>query len=173
MGANLRHLARILRRVVRQIGKRWISRFPFLNSSQTGFVAAGNAIVTAATAKDFNLTGLNGLTNYKVYLVVEDTSTNLSSVQSVPFTTIEAMAIDPAYAAQNLTLFPNPATSWVNVKISESSKYKLVNMLGETIQEGLLNSGNNKVQLTGIRKGTYFLQTVSVNNTTTNKLIIR
>jgi len=57
-----------------------------------GFAITGNKAATASVDVEFGLTGLISETDYKVYMVVEDASGNISEVSSASFTTLDITA---------------------------------------------------------------------------------
>jgi photosystem II stability/assembly factor-like uncharacterized protein len=58
----------------------------------------------------------------------------------------------------SISIFPNPASSIINVEANISSSYQIVNLLGHVVQEGTLNQGQNKLNIENIAKGNYLLK---------------
>lgn len=74
--------------------------------------------------------------------------------------------IDPTASLEdieNLTIsmYPNPTTDFITIDSSENGSFTIVDMMGSVVAEGVVN--NNKVNVTALNSGTYF-----VNFTTEN-----
>jgi lysyl endopeptidase len=77
------------------------------------------------------------------------------------------------FLAQNVTLFPNPVNSLLNINIGANSgsdfEYSIINILGQNIDSGVLYEGENKVSMTSVSTGLYF---VKIQDTSSNEFII-
>ena len=97
--------------------------------------------------------GLHGVVYYRFTQVDEDGTEKTYMIKSVD---IKRKDLAPI-------LSPNPVRSGgrVNLEIfdDKNNKYRIVNMNGQTMQEGKLSVGKkNALQLTGFPAGTYFIQ---------------
>ena len=103
---------------------------------------------------------LAGINYYRLQEQSNDGSTSgYSDVASVNF-------------GAQATIYPNPATTQVNVTVAANSDYQLVNMLGNVVQRGNLNAGKNIISVMGMPSGTYILRVIAGNSATSYKLII-
>ena len=57
-----------------------------------------------------------------------------------------------------IKLYPNPAFQTVSFFSDIEDNYQMYNLLGENIKNGIVLSGENKIDLTGIESGTYILR---------------
>jgi hypothetical protein len=135
-----------------------------------GFVAAGNAKVVAGTPHDFNLTGLTKATDYIVYMVAEDTSNNISLVYSESFPTAYDVGINKI-KNNDVSIYPIPASDWLNITLPDKTVYSFVDILGKTILSGKLEAGNSKIDISGLVQGIYFVH-LNFNGSSVVKQII-
>jgi len=135
-----------------------------------GFVAAGNAKVEGGTPHDFNLTGLTKATEYKVYMVAEDTSNNISLVYSESFPTASDVGINKIKNG-DILMYPNPASDWLNITLPGKTEYAFVNILGKTVLSGKLEAGTSKIDISGLVQGVYFVH-LNFNGSSVVKQII-
>ena len=93
-----------------------------------------------------------------------NTSTNISEISSL----------------NNISLYPNPATNSTNVNLysleNKNITLRLKNIMGKIVSEVNINllSGNNniKLNLSNLKNGIYFINSESMNDTNSIKLII-
>ena len=76
---------------------------------------------------------------------------------------IRKMVLTPTGNVQNslangLQIFPNPCKSYVYIQVQKMANYKLIDILGKTIQKGEVKQGGNQINLDGIVKGLYIIQ---------------
>lgn len=104
---------------------------------------------------------VDGQNHYRLKIIDKDASYEYSLIRSVSF----------AAASLNVVVGPNPATSFVNVKISrpgnEPYRLRLVNRTGQVVYDQKHNLSGNIVQLnvTSFAEGSYILE-VSTNSGT-------
>lgn len=125
---------------------------------------SGNGAATAATQKDFNVTGLNAGTLYYAYFVAKDASNNASTVSSTSFTTQAAIAPDAptigtatagnALATVAFTPPANPGSNSITGYTATSSP------------DGLTSSGctASPCTVTGLTNGTAYTFTVTATS---------
>ncbi len=137
-----------------------------------GFVAAGNATIVAATPHSFNITGLEMATAYKVYMIAEDTSDNISSVAQVAFSTSSNVGIIDINS-KNISISPNPAADVLYISMPEKSEYSIVDALGQIILNGKLETGKSEVNIGKLTQGIYFIHFNFSNGSTFVKQIMK
>jgi hypothetical protein len=136
----------------------------------SGFIVSGNAVVTAGNSHAFNLTGLLEANSYKVYIIVEDSSNNVSKIYSKNFTTASTLGINDI-KDESVTIYPNPAKNFMNITVPEKSEYSVVDLLGKTVQNGKLEVGISLINIRGIGQGMYFVH-LNFNGSSVIKQII-
>lgn len=57
-----------------------------------------------------------------------------------------------------ITVYPNPTSGIINIKIASENEYAIYNALGEVIINGRLSSGVNQVDLQSYSNGIYFIK---------------
>lgn len=94
--------------------------------------------------------------------------------ESVTFNVSAALSNDDFNLESLITVYPNPASSDLNIKLGEvdNASYSIINLLGQTIYNGKLNSNTiNRVHIDNAAKGIYLLNVTSNNITHTQKFI--
>lgn len=74
------------------------------------------------------------------------------------------------------TIFPNPATSVVSLKIDNlngSGKLLVTDYLGKVLKEQSLSMGNNTIDISNLNKGIYFVSIINNEGKNTKKLIVQ
>ena len=65
----------------------------------------------------------------------------------------------PTFATQKVSLYPNPATDFVEVSgVTEQMTYVLYDVLGKELQKGSLSPAENSMDISGFEKGVYLLR---------------
>ena len=63
----------------------------------------------------------------------------------------------------DIFIYPNPAIGIVTIYLAKPQEVKLINVAGTILWKGTLASGNNKIPLTNLASGTYWIVTESLN----------
>lgn len=91
-----------------------------------------------------------------------------SVITNIPLSTTDTNDI-----SSSLSLFPNPTTNEINLKLPKefgsNIGYNIKNMLGQTVTNGLLSS--NKIDVSNLLSGMYFIEIKTDNKTGTKKFI--
>lgn len=69
--------------------------------------------------------------------------------------------------SNNFVLYPNPSSNVLNVNMSNivtQVDYTIVNMVGQQVQKGALNPGNNALSIQNLSNGMYFITILDTNN---------
>lgn len=67
--------------------------------------------------------------------------------------------IHVADLSKHLKIYPNPARQWLHIdKMEHEVRYTLYNLLGETVGAGQLAQGNNKLDVSHLAPGVYWLK---------------
>jgi len=76
---------------------------------------------------------------------------------------------------KSIKIYPNPFKSYIYIEVDDNYnsqiKYKLTNMWGKVIQNGVLKHLNNKIEYNKLIEGIYFLTLTSEEQTYSEKLI--
>ena len=84
-------------------------------------------------------------------------------------TTRLAVVTTKAFDKNNITLYPNPTASILNIKVGANhtkQTYTIANALGKIVLEGKLNKDNTPINVEHLSKGIYFIR-LDNNNTST------
>ncbi len=77
-------------------------------------------------------------------------------------------------AVQDLNIYPNPATSVINVESNNTiNKVQLINLAGQVVFENTVKSDNTAIQTSQFPKGIYMLAITSDSGISTRKVSIR
>jgi len=69
-----------------------------------------------------------------------------------------ATGINTSQPSQNITVFPNPATTSLTVvQDLKANNYTIVNAFGQELQSGLLNQSQHTIDVSSLSKGVYFI----------------
>ena len=71
----------------------------------------------------------------------------------------------------SVLVYPNPTKGNVTISLTSSASYSLVSMLGQEIQKGTFNFGDNTLDVSHLSKGLYFLNVNTSNGSATKKII--
>ena len=72
-----------------------------------------------------------------------------------------------------LRIYPNPVQSELNISISDNANYTLVNANGQIILKGIIDPGENKINVTNIANGVYYLIIKTETGALTSKKVIK
>ena len=84
-------------------------------------------------------------------------------------TTREAVVTTKAFDKNNITLYPNPTASILNIKVGANhtkQTYTIANALGKIVLEGKLNKDNTPINVEHLSKGIYFIRLDNTNTST-------
>ena len=123
----------------------------------------------------FVLTDLEAMTPYTVRVANACTETLLSQWTSEDFETTN-VGINGAELDGALSLFPNPASTTVTLRVSEmmvGSTVSIVDVNGRVVMSEVLNNQTLTVDLSNMSQGAYFVRITGEQNTVVRKLIVK
>ncbi|WP_242118992.1 T9SS type A sorting domain-containing protein [Aestuariivivens sediminicola] len=85
-------------------------------------------------------------------------------------TSCPALSTDD-FVFKNLTIYPNPTRNTINMQLASEASYSIVNIMGKVVDEGVLGSGMNAVDLSHTANGIYFLTLSNPEGRTTKKIM--
>jgi hypothetical protein len=93
----------------------------------------------------------------------------LQGIYSLDETTLQNPDIT---IADKVIIYPNPVTESVNIVVPAKASFKLNNLKGQNILEGVLNQGNNNLSLPHLRLSGIYVVEIFVENTFISKKIL-
>tara|TARA_B110000037_G_C17113580_1_gene502832 strand:+ start:74 stop:754 length:681 start_codon:yes stop_codon:yes gene_type:complete len=104
----------------------------------------------------------------KVKLLIWDVNDSINTVTTVTYVAkVEAPSAIQAVNEIEVSIFPNPATKFVNINnvdISVINKIEIYNVIGRKVFESKNLSSDNKIDFNDFNKGVYILKLLDVNN---------
>jgi len=73
--------------------------------------------------------------------------------------------------ASKLSVYPNPATTFVNLDLPRGSELRVVDMLGHQVFYNQSTNSKEQIDLTNLEQGIYFLQVIHKGNTATKQVV--
>lgn len=122
----------------------------------------------------FNIQGLTAGSNYDVRVKALCSATLESEFVSTTFTT--SVGIDDINFAQNISLMPNPADNYIELRVNSNVEVKeamVFNAFGQLIQTVELNDNHVRIDLSNMASGMYFVRVNGEGVTATKKFIKR
>jgi len=142
--------------------------------------ASGGIVAAGSNWGNFdyfiNLDSTN-LVEYKLRFVQMDNSGN-----EIPDTNFyitykydeNAMAVSDVNSIAIAQVYPTVASGFTNVTLKENASVQIVNLEGKSVRSLRLNSGESKLDLSGLASGVYWIQFKGVSGlTTTSKIIVK
>ncbi len=72
-----------------------------------------------------------------------------------------------------LTVYPNPASDFININVNEPGILQIFDVNGSLILSGYCERGTNRINISSLSTGFYFVKINSSNSVCTGKFIIR
>lgn len=69
------------------------------------------------------------------------------------------------------SVYPNPMNSVLNVSVKNEANFKLISVNGKVITNGMLQTGENAINVSSLAKGLYFIQVETEEGVSTKKII--
>lgn len=85
-----------------------------------------------------------------------------------------AMAVSDVESSAIAQIYPTVASGYTNVSLKENASVQIMNLEGKSVKSLRLNSGESKLDLSGLPSGIYWVQFKGVSGlTTTSKIVIK
>jgi Secretion system C-terminal sorting domain len=127
-----------------------------------------------------NASGSGGTASYSVGQIVQNTitGTNGSAIQGIQFYFASStLTITDFETNLSISTYPNPTSSFLNIKIQgiqeNTLSYKLFNILGELLVSGDIKNNTAEINVEQLPSATYLLRVSNSNNITKTYKIIK
>jgi len=92
----------------------------------------------------------------------------LMVMQSTNFT----VGVEAVKASTNLSVYPNPSSSVINIEGSSAGTVTVCNTLGTVVKELTYDGSKTTVDVSGLSKGLYFVQLTSNDGVSTQSVVV-
>jgi hypothetical protein len=82
-------------------------------------------------------------------------------------------SIDVACAVASVNVYPNPATTQLNVIAAGNGNYQLMNEAGTSVLNGSLQAGANTLNVSNLSEGMYILHVTTNGSSNNYKVVIK
>ena len=80
----------------------------------------------------------------------------------------------PSSIKEILNIYPNPVTDVLNIdNVMQQTSYRILNMVGSVMQQGVLKAGNNSISIQSLSIGMYMLQLTGNEGEKTVRKIVK
>ena len=142
-----------------------------------GFSQGEELGIFNTTSNPYVLTDLEATTEYTVQVATVCTENLVSAYVSANFTTTDGQqGIDGADMADALSLYPNPASTMVTLRVGErlvGSTMSIVDVNGRVVMSETLAGETLTIDLNDVAKGAYFVRITGEQSTVVRKLIVK
>ena len=141
-----------------------------------GFSIGDELGVYTASGTSYMLGYLEPDVAYTVQVATLCTETLVSAYVGADFTTPSGVGIDGADMADAISLYPNPASTTVTLRVGEQmvgSTVSIVDVNGRVVMSETLASETLTIDLNDVAKGAYFVRLTGEQATVVRKLIVK
>jgi hypothetical protein len=142
----------------------------------TGFSQGEELGIFNTSSNPYMLTDLEPTTGYTVQVATVCTENLVSAYVGADFTTTDGQGIDGADMADAISLYPNPASTMVTLRVGEQmvgSTVSIVDVNGRVVMSETLASETLTIDLGQLAKGAYFVRITGEQATVVRKLIVK
>lgn len=72
-----------------------------------------------------------------------------------------------------ISVYPNPATSFITIEIEENATAEIINMTGAVLNTAVLTAGANRVDISNLARGIYMLKVNAQGKTGVTKVVVQ
>ncbi|MEI8279309.1 MAG: T9SS type A sorting domain-containing protein, partial [Bacteroidota bacterium] len=66
---------------------------------------------------------------------------------------------NPPLTTTEIRVYPNPTNDVLHIdNLQEANNYRVINIIGTTVQQGTLQTGSNNILIQNLSSGLYFLE---------------
>ncbi|MCB9195490.1 MAG: T9SS type A sorting domain-containing protein [Flavobacteriales bacterium] len=139
------------------------------NTALTLFSGGSNNDLTYLNVKNLSPTTLTGFYTYGtpnlICIEVDDVAvatagwTNIDAASSFSTDCATFLGVTDDIQLSEFSIYPNPSSSSITLQgLSDGEPYQIVNMLGEVVQQGIVNN-HKAIDVKSLTSGVYFLNT--------------
>jgi len=121
---------------------------------------------TSSTSDDGNVT-----ITYGGQTLATIAGATIGSSKSVNFC-VPSVGVDPNSLNGRLMVYPNPATTEINIANAQNATIQLIDMLGNVIYTKTSVSDNEIVSTSNLVNGTYFVKVTTSNESVSRKVVV-
>jgi hypothetical protein len=127
---------------------------------------------TAISASGGNAESTDGSLSYTIgqvfYKEATDSNFTVNAGVQQAFEISEVLSITNPESNFSITLYPNPATDFINITLNGdnnlSANYSLIDLNGRTINSGKIDSLNKRINISELESATYLLTLITTDN---------
>lgn len=138
------------------------------------FIAHAQSVITTTGAANEQITWTIG--EVMVESIIRSDYGIFTQGFNQPYVTTQTAIQENQLNANNLHVYPNPATDKLYITAdcfsNESSKWQLTDLTGRLVSQGSIQSGNTEIDITQIPQGEYILHFIN-SDVDTSTIIIR
>ena len=147
-----------------------------VNSWNIQYRPVGGTLSSATSnTNSYTITGLTGHTNYEIQVQANCGDGNVSD-WSAPITVQTTNVGVVNYLANNVTLFPNPAREYVDVRVDGDvnvTAMEVFDVYGKLINTVMVVDNPTRINVSGLADGMYFVRVTTDNGTVTKSFVKR
>jgi hypothetical protein len=111
---------------------------------------------------------------YSTRVTIEDIFNQISHTVIADFTVGVALNVINNNIKSNIKIYPNPASSFINIEGQNLKSVTIVDILGKTLFKQILKENDNKIDITHFSKGNYIIIVIdNEQKIYTNKIIVK
>ncbi|NLF43552.1 MAG: S8 family serine peptidase [Bacteroidales bacterium] len=121
----------------------------------------------SSDTNEFLLTGLNSVTLYQWGVSAVNDNGNSAYTDGTPFTTESGVGIENYVNENGISVFPNPATSQLNIRLSGKAKQTLIrvcNLEGQILLTYTMTGAEASIDVSQLSKGMYVILVGDTNS---------
>lgn len=99
-------------------------------------------------------------------------STNTQTIKIIQVGILKEITTNVPIITQDINIYPNPASTFINVNINEPSKINILSIDGTIIKQCIIEN-NNQINIDDLPSGIYFVQIENQNIMFTKKIIVK
>lgn len=139
------------------------------STDSVNFTQIADVVADITTYADTN--GILASTKYH-YRVKAYNSTEVSAASNIATATTYSLSVGETQAA-SIRIFPNPANDEFSIYAAQNGSYRVFDLRGSQLLTNRIVSGLNKVDITMLNSGVYFVEVRSGTGVYTSKLVVQ
>ncbi len=116
-------------------------------------------------------TGLTGTGFINALVIRKDTLYAGTYNDGIWYLPLETVGIKEINNADNIVVYPNPATNNITIEALQKSTIEILNIQGQTILQQQIQQGKTNIDISALAKGVYILRLCSNDKTAVTKIV--